>query len=254
MKSTTRPLAVSLALGIGLTWAQVLPAEKAVPDLSGTWKIDEELSEDPLAKVRLAIERRSGDAGSTRPSAGVVQGGSGGYPGPPLGVPQAGVPQGRVPQGGVPQGGVPQGGGTSSSGTGSSGVAGDPGISAEMKQRFETLEESRWQIQITQGEDDVTLRFGDGEEIRLPTNGKATRVETPRGSSEMSARWKKNGRLVIKNEISRQNSIETYQLGAEGKLLTVVTEVDLGRLGWVTYRWLYRPRTVVEKAVLVDRN
>jgi hypothetical protein len=198
-------IGIAMTLGLflaGLAGAPLAAAE--TPDLSGTWELDRELSEDPLEVMR---GQRDG-----RRARGLGSGGWGDGPegigGPPGGI-RVDREQGKSPE--------------------------------EMRQKMEELRQSVERLELTQTDESVRIVFADGREQTFTTNNKKQSIDTPLGKGEVKARWR-DGILVVRTKIDRHMTVETYYLAEGSDLLTVVVEQSLeGATEPLSYRRIYRP-------------
>ncbi|MDH3253980.1 MAG: hypothetical protein OEM62_03235 [Acidobacteriota bacterium] len=189
-------------------------AASGTPDLSGTWELDEALSEDPM-QLRGRGGRDSGGFGG-----GIGGGGWGG----------GGWGGGR-PGGGIGSG--PPGGMQSSRDRRES--------REEMERRMRELRKSVERLRIAQTGDSLRMTFADGREHAIATNNKKTIIETPQGEAEVKAKWR-DGSLIVTTKTGRRATIETYHLTADRTLLTVVVEMASdGPRGPVSFKRIYRP-------------
>jgi len=187
-------------------------AETERADLSGVWILDEELSEDPMEKMRES--RRSG---------GGMSGGMGGG--------------GR---GGGTSGGGRGGGGMSGGGRGGGTQGGE---SPEgMRGRMGRMREAVKQLTIVHADPALSITTADGRERVLSTDGKKTGFETAMGSGEVWAKWKGEARLVVSMVVDDRESKEIYELTAGGEMLKVtVKTAGMGPMGSVEFTRIYRP-------------
>jgi hypothetical protein len=162
------------------------------PDFSGSWRINQFMSEDPMEKMRESMQERMRSAGM-----GSKGGGMGGM-------------------GGGSGGGMGRGGGMGSKG---GGMGGRPDPEA-MQQRIRDLNLSADHIEIMHEEPLLTIRYADGRERRLYTDGREQQADT-------KVKWKKRGKLVVNSttELGRHIT-ERYELAMEGRQLLLVTSID----------------------------
>ena len=207
--------ATPIALSLLLAWlsGSVLAAAET-PNLSGSWQLDKDLSEDPMEKMR---ERRGG--GMRGGGRGGGTGGGGGWGG--------GMGSGR---GGGRPGGM--GGGSQA-----------PGQSREeMRQRMQELRASIERLNIHQTDSSVRIVFADSREQTFTTDNKKSTIETPFGEGTIKAKWRDDGGLVVKTKTERGKTIETYYVTRDGLLLTVLVEkASEGPMGSVSFKRIYRP-------------
>ena len=220
-------LATLLALGLLFVWlsAAALGAPET-PDLSGSWQMDEELSEDPMEKMR---EQRGGGMRS----GGGIGGGGGGGRGGGMGGGGWGAGTGGRPGGGA--GGVPPGG---------MGGTGQPSVPSreEMRERMQEMRASLARLQITQTDSNVRITYADSREQTLTTNNKKSAIETPLGKGTIKAKWRDDGGLLVKTKTERRQTTETYYVTKDGSLLTVLVEMRGEEpMGAISYKRIYRP-------------
>ncbi len=209
-------LATPIALSLLLAWlsGSVLAAAET-PNLSGTWQLDEDLSEDPMEKMR-----EGGGEGMRGGGRGGGMGGGGGGWGGGMGGGRSG---GRA-------GGM--GGGSQA-----------PGQSREeMRQRMQELRASIERLNIHQTDSSVRIVFADSREQTFTTDNKKSTIETPFGEGTIKAKWRDDGGLVVKTKTERGKIIETYYVTRDGLLLTVLVEkASEGPMGSVSFKRVYRP-------------
>jgi hypothetical protein len=177
-------------------------AAVAVPDLSGSWAFNKDLSDDAHEKVRDQLERRGG--GSRGPGMG--------GPGMGMGGPGSG------------------GGGRMSPPPGMDG-SDDPGDA--MKLIFNPAEE----LTIYQGQPDLVIDEKFSRRRTLHADGRKYKADN--GSSEVKTEWRE-GRLVIETRGFRgQKTTETWEPSTTGKRLTSLTKIESGYGGSVTIKRVY---------------
>ena len=201
-----------ISLGILIAWlAGVALTATETPDLSGTWELDKDLSDDPMEVMR---GQRDGGRGRGM--------GSGGWGGRPGGI--GGPPGGR----GGPPGEMGGGRGRGKS-------------PEEMRRGLAELRKSVERLELTQTAESIRIVFADGRTQAFTTNNKKNAIETPLGDAEVKARWR-DGSLMVRTKIDRRMTIETYYLAEGGGLLTVVVErASEGPMGQISYKRIYRP-------------
>lgn len=208
-----------LAIGIAVTiFSSISPADtppEEHPDLSGTWELNEELSDDFRQKMMEA--RRSGRLGGPRSGGGGMGGGRGGFGG--------GMGGGRGGMGGG------QRGGRSGNWDGERPPGeGPPGILRGIEL-----------LQIEQTASTVTIRYSDDSERILLPDGKKQESELPNGDSLVtSAVWKNDQLIVTAKRKEGGKTTEWYQSYADGERLIV--KLDLpgrGRLPAIQLKRVY---------------
>ena len=190
------------------------PAERN--DFTGTWQLNEELSENPRDKMREAMSSRGGRGG-----------GRGGFGGPGGG---GGFGGGRGGFGG-PGGG--RGGPSDAGGN----------RREEMQQRMRALEESYQLLEINHREPEMLVRYGEERRETIYTDGRAFDRTVGRGEVvEAKAKWKGKERIVVKAEGERGEVTETWEWVADaGQLWLTVKVSGSGRMPGFEYRRVYDP-------------
>ncbi len=202
-------------------------------DFTGTWQLNEGLSENPREKMREAMSSRGGGRGG---------GGRGGFGGGGRGGGGFGGPGGGGGFGGPEGGGFggPGGGG----GRGRGGPGGDAGANREeMQERMRSMEESFQMLEISHREPELLVRYGDQREEIIYTDGRGFDRTVGRGELvEATAKWKGKERIVVKAEGERGKVTETWEWVPDaGQLwLTVKTEGS-GRMPGFEVRRVYDP-------------
>jgi hypothetical protein len=194
-------VALALRLGILIFLPIVglaLPANLR-GNLSGAWKLNRDLSDDPREKMREA--RESGGGGGSR--------GGGGFGG----------------RHGGGRGGAFRGRHAADEGEGGSG-------DAEIATRaFETLS-------IVHRDPELRITDGLGREHVLSTDDRKIEEERSEGTWKMRARWK-DGHVVVTTTPEHGPTLtETYTVTADGSVLTVTTKVE-GRGRSFEFRRVY---------------
>ncbi len=221
-----RPLWIlpALALLAALTFPAVTGAEEpgARPDLKGVWKLDKDLSDDPAAVVKEAIERRrSFDSGSA--------------PGLGMGRPRGGFGGGTGGSHGGGWGGPGGPGGQSAGGSAAADkdAAGERPAGAEVGPRFDSLD-------IGPIEGGWSIRYADGRKQDLVADDQEHLIDAGGGKETVRARWE-GETLVVVRKSDRREVTERYDVTDDGKLLQVETTMAAGRGGKIQFRRLYRP-------------
>jgi hypothetical protein len=184
------------------------------PDFSGTWRINDDLSENPRDMIEEA-----------RPD-GPPRGGFGGPPavgigGLPRGGPGAGPPGG-------PYGGVE-----------------GPGSREErrtrMRERLHEIEQGTRLLRITHQDPRFTIRYANDVERVLYTDGRDLGFAFAGDLWEARAKWKKGRKIVLKSKSSRGRKItETYEFSEDGRRLHLTTKMaGDGRLPPIEFRRVY---------------
>lgn len=206
----------------------------AHPDMSGTWLLNEELSDDIEAKLRQARIDRRARMGSRSPGGmggvGMGRGGSGGG-----GMGRGGWGGGGMGRDGSGGGGVDHGDGVGM-GRGSSGGRGASGMPpgggrrpgerdpAEMRSRMQRLVQGFDVLIINQEEPMLSIRYADDRRRAFRTDGKKQSRKTVDGAVITRAKWEKNGLLSVITSTARgRESTETYELIIETDQLRLIT-------------------------------
>ncbi|MEE8368907.1 MAG: hypothetical protein V3S30_11400 [Thermoanaerobaculia bacterium] len=180
------------------------------PDLSGTWELNEEDSDNLREKMMEA--RRSGGSGGSRSGGGGFGGGMGG---------------GRGGMGGGMGAGR---GGMSGGRSGGRDGEGPP----RLMRGIDVLE-------VEQSDSKVTIRYSDVSERILITDGKKYESESPNGDSLITTAVWKQGQLIVTIKSSERGKIkEWYKLSESGQRLIV--KLDLpgrGRFPAITLKRIY---------------
>jgi hypothetical protein len=193
----------------GLGSARASPAAEepkeaaAVPDLSGSWAFNQDLSDDARLKLRDQLESP----------------GRGSGPGPGMGGSSSGM--GRPGMGGGGRMGPPPG-------------LDDGEASQEaMKALLDPAEE----LTIYQGRPDLVI--DEKFERRRTLHADGRKYKADNGTSEVKTEWKE-GRLVIETRGFRgRKTTETWELSSTGSRLTSLTKVENGYGGSATIKRVY---------------
>ena len=190
------------------------------PDLSGLWKLDENLSDDPIEKITEARQRQE----QGRASGGFSEGPTGG--------------------GGAVM--VPIGGNrrrTQSQNPGSLSPAERQARLAELSQGTELLD-----IQ----HDDPTLKvlLTTGQRHEYTTDGKQTQTRKGPQPLKIKAKWE-GQRLIITSKSKQRKVTEIYGLIADETLLQVLVRIEGGPTGYLELKRIYRP---LNQASMPSRN
>ena len=203
------------------------------PDLTGSWQLNREESDDPREKMSQA--RRGGGRGSGGFGGGGAGGGRGGGGGGFGGGGGGGGGGGFGGRGG----GGGFGGGGGGGGFGGSGGSGDQrgADPAEMRQRMEALS----RLEITQEGNRLSIEDANGDVRTFVIDGESVDVETDRGFLSVSAKIKK-GTIVVETETSRGKIVETYSRDPEeGRLRVKMKMKSQGPMGNLTLERVYAP-------------
>jgi hypothetical protein len=181
-----------LAVGLLLIPSPTAAGEMSSVDISGRWRINDNLSDDP----REVMQQKKQEMRASRGAGGGLEGGRGG-------------------RGGGGFGGGKFGGGGSRN-------------QEEMQERFRQLEQGRRDITILQQGDDVTMIYAGGDTITVVADGKKHKRETKAGEVEVRSSWQD---LALEVTIKRYEGTEMtrlYRLSNEGRL-EVVSLIQLPR-------------------------
>ncbi|MFQ5524625.1 MAG: hypothetical protein ACE5GX_00055 [Thermoanaerobaculia bacterium] len=200
-------LALALILFLGLAAAAGAAAESrnGHPDLSGSWTLNEGMSENAIDKMR---EMRS---------KGLV--GRGGLGGPP--------------------GGTGRGGGldTGSWGRGRGGRRGR-GLEGDRHGPLATIDDGVDAIAIRETDDQLSITYSDNRLRILFTDGRKDKRTGPLGDVVTTAKWNRDGELVVKSKVEGRKTVEIYRLDATVDRLLVDVTLDT-RMGQVTFYRTY---------------
>jgi len=197
VKNTTLGIALAAAT---FTAAQGLAALD-LPNLSGTWQLNKDQSDDPEKVIKDARSESGGGRGS-----------SGG-----------GMGMGRHHGGG-------------GGGGGSRGGSGDSSSSGGFNERFAALET----LQIQHKDPTLEITDAAGRERTLYTDGRKTEEEhSYGGTTAVTASWKDGHLEVVSKPESGAKITETYAVAADRSQMTVTTKVEGGRSGSYTIRRVY---------------
>jgi len=204
---------VGLALGASLALRAL-----DMPNLSGTWRLDKDASDDPKKVMEEARAAAPGGGGS---------GGGGGH---------GGGGHGHGGGGSGAMGGMGSSGGSGGrhgSGSGPGGQSGTSGPDPEMLAALETLT-------ISHAEPMLTIQAASGRERVVFTDGRVIEEERSHGGkTKVEAQWK-DGRIQIVSKSETGTKVtEAFSITADGAHLTVTTTMEGGRMGTVTIRRIY---------------
>ncbi len=193
------------------------------PCFSGTWQLNEEMSENPRDKMKESMGSRRGGMGGGM-GGGRMGGGMGGGRG-----------------GGMGRG---MGGGK---GGGRGGMGGDRGGDREeMRARMQAIEEGIRRLEIDHEDAVLTIRYDSGAEQAIYTDGRSFEMENPMGEVvEATAKWKKNERVVVKMDTEHGGRItEIYELvpvAHQERLFVTVELPGNGPMPSIEFRRVYDP-------------
>jgi hypothetical protein len=184
-----------LAAGFMLYAAPSQGGEMSGADISGKWRINRELSDDPREVMQKNMEAlREGRGGGPK----------GGRGGP----------------GGGGRGG--RGGGFGGGPAGGRGPRGNGGAGREqMQERLRQLENSPRDMVILQEGDDVTMIHPNGDTLTVCADGKKRTHQMMLGEVEIHARWVDLALEVKTRRSSGSEKIRLYRISSEGRLEVV---------------------------------
>jgi len=220
----TGAFAPALALAAGFAWAahagdkpetpadaRPVSAEVRVdangrPDFSGTWTLNEDLSEDPRTKMREAGGGRGGRGG------GGFGGRGGGFGG----------------RGGMGGGGH-RGGGDSGDGSGDG--------SADRSSRLSENLAAQKVLTISHKDPEVVITDLNGRARTFFTDARKVEDERSEGTAKIQTKWKDRS-IVVVTKIGNRTVTDTYERAADGARLFLTTKMEGGRASF-SFRRVY---------------
>ena len=192
MTKTLQVALVALAIGSLLGAFTGASGGDMSIDISGKWRINKDLSDDPREVMKKKMEELRRE-----------------HSGPPVGG----------------MGGGPPGGGMG----GRHRRGGNPGGSnrEEMEQRLRDAEQARREILILQKGDDVTLIYANGDTVAIVPDGQKHTRQTRVGDVTTEALWK-DFTLEVKSTARGREMKRLYRISSEGRL-EVVSFINLPR-------------------------
>lgn len=188
--------------------------------LSGAWRLDAALSDDPAEKMREAAGTGEGSRGGSGRGHGGFGGGRG---------------SGRGGFGGGGRGGD-AGGGATGAGRGEAEPSGTPN-------------ELLWDVHhlvVTDGlekDPKIVVEMGDGSKRTLYADGRKVEDEQPTGTTTIHTK-RKGGRVVVDTEYPNgREVVETWEVLPSPRLLVVTTKVS-GKRGKFTFKRVWDPEPV----------
>jgi len=172
MVSRQLALSAMTLLYCGLLLPAVAGEGAEPPDFSGSWQLNDDLSESPWEKMQAMMSERQAGAGAM----GGRGGGTGG--------------------GGKGGGGMGGGGG------------GDRPDPEELRRRMQELGSAVRTLQVARDGEQMSVLYADGRERLLITDGKKHKREVPRGDLETQTKWQKDGKLLVKAKTERGRKIK----------------------------------------------
>ena len=172
-----------------------------MPDLSGNWRLNKDMSDDPKETLKDApVSDGTSGGGSTGGDTGMHRGGRGGH-------------------------GMGRGGGSRS--------GSDGGWDPDLFARLGT-------IRIRHQEPLLAITDASGHERALYTDGRKVEEERSHGgTTKVTARWKDAHIEVTSVPERGPKTTETYSITADRSQLTVTTKIEGGRRADMTVRRVY---------------
>lgn len=180
-------------------------SQRERPCFSGTWQLNEEMSENPRDKMKESMQYRRGGMG------GGMRGGRGGGMG---------------------------------GGKGGGRLGGRDGGMGDMRERMQALEEEIRRLEIHHEDPVLAIRYDSGTEQSLFTDGRSFALEDRMGEVvDATAKWKKDGRLIVRiNTEEGGKIIETYELvpvAQQERLFVTVELPGNGLMPSIEFRRVY---------------
>ena len=201
-------LIVGFVVGCGSSSStQDTAVAPAVPDLSGTWVLNADASDDPRAQM----EELMAQAGGSRP---------GGRSGASPGGRKDGRRGGQQPDG-----------------------EGDGDRREQMRHAMQAALQARSSFTLSQTDAGITFSYGDGSELTLRSDNKKLEQETAWGGEvEIRAKWE--GRfLEVERKFDGGTEVtEEYFLSFMTDQLYVVVSLETGRGEPIMFRRVYDPQ------------
>lgn len=191
-----------------LVRAEVRVDANTRPDFSGTWRLNEDLSEDPRTKMQEA----GGGHGSR--GGGIGRGGGGGEGGGGFG--------GRGGMGGGGgRGGM--GGGGGRRGAGDSGERSGDGAS-----RLGESLAAQKVLTISHKDPELVIRDLNGRSRTFFTDARKVEEERSEGTAKIQTKWKDRS-IVVVTKLGDREITDTYERAADGARLFLTTKMEGGR-------------------------
>jgi hypothetical protein len=189
------------AVGVGLLLLppRIKAGEPAGVDLSGHWRLNAELSDNPREVFQKKMEEMRAKRGDADERGGGMRGEHGGW----------------------------GGGGGHSGGPHQRRANDDDSTPGQTRQRTSPLEAPR-EITILQNGDQVTMVYASGDTLTIVPDGQTRKVRAPSGEVELDAVWKD---LVLQVHTKRTTGTEItrlYRINNDGRL-EIGTLVQLPR-------------------------
>jgi hypothetical protein len=206
-----------LTPGLYLTLLAAAPAGSGTsappPDLSGSWTLNEELSQDPRAMLREAMANGRAEPGGGR------RGGRGGW------------------------GGRRGGGGGDESG-GQRGERSAPDADEGGERRGGDFGQGWKELKIAASGPQLTLTSTDGasQQVLYTDGRKVSEEKAGVGTVKTQAQWKDGALEVVTQLPKGRKRTEIYEITHDRKRLYVLTTLEgYGRMPTVTFRRVYEP-------------
>jgi hypothetical protein len=183
-----------------LARAEVRVDASGRPDFSGTWSLNEDLSEDPRTKMQEAGGGRGGRGGGGFGGRGGGGEGGGGFGG---------------------RGGM--GGGGRRGGGGDSGDKGGDGAS----RLGETLAAQKV-LTISHKDPELVIRDLNGRSRTFFTDARKVEEERSEGTAKIQTKWRDRS-VVVVTKVGDRETTDTYERAADGARLFVTTKMEGGR-------------------------
>lgn len=198
----TASVARTTLMAVRLTLAGAVSLQALeMPDLSGNWRLNKDMSDDPKETLKDApVSDGTSGGGSTGGDTGMHRGGRGGH-------------------------GMGRGGGSRS--------GSDGGWDPDLFARLGT-------IRIRHQEPLLAITDASGRERALYTDGRKVEEERSHGgTTKVTARWK-DAHIEVTSVPERGPKVtETYSITADRSQLTVTTKIEGGRRADMTVRRVY---------------
>jgi hypothetical protein len=179
-----------------LVKAEVRVDANGRPDFSGTWKLNEDLSEDPRTKMREAGGGRGGGGGGGFGGRGGMGGGGG-------------------------RGGM--GGGTGGGHRGGGGDSGDS--SGDGSSRFAETLAAQKVLTISHKDPQLVITDLNGRARTFFTDARKVEEERAEGTAKIQTKWKDRS-IVVVTKLGDRETTDTYERAADGARLFVTTKME----------------------------
>jgi hypothetical protein len=214
----TRVLLLFIVAAVGAGCASLGSHPPRATDLSGDWKLDQALSEDPHAVMRQQRQNASGHGSGHYGGMGSGSGMGG------MGAPGTA----STGSGGGMHGGHHGGGGGGGSGGNWGGGRHGPESDFLVQPQGLTIHQNPSQLNLVA--DGVPTEFVYGEKVTASVQG---------GTAERKSGWKGQDFIVKYDVADGPKATRSYELNDGGKQLVVITEVDGGRVPEMKFHTVY---------------